>query len=325
MRRRHFSGRVWLAAWVVALGGARAVIAQSTSGEGAIEFLLPTGARSSGMGQAVVASAVGSEALWWNPALIARSSREAGLHVSKILTIDTDASGAILIPVQRVGTFALGIRYLNEGTSPAVDSTGNQTGTFTTTATIIGATFASPITSRLALGLTYKLLRLGFNCTGTCQEPGHVPQTIALDLGAQYVLMKDSSLAFGFALTNAGPKFQVHDASQADALPVRADFGVSVAPRLDQLPKEARVRAGADLVSRVSGGYTPGFRIGAELAWLERYQARGGYVVNGPTGSGATFGLGFSTGKLQIDLARLLLNNISASDSPTYLSLRYLF
>jgi hypothetical protein len=103
MRRRHFSGRVWLAVWVVALGGARAVIAQSASGEGAIEFLSPTGARSSGMGQAVVASAVGSEALWWNPALIARSSREAGFHAVKNPIVDADASGAILIPVQRVG------------------------------------------------------------------------------------------------------------------------------------------------------------------------------------------------------------------------------
>jgi hypothetical protein len=277
------------------------------------------------MGQAVVASATGSEALWWNPALVARSSREVGLHVAKILTIDTDASGALLIPVQRVGTFALGIRYLNEGTQPALDSTGQQVGTFTTTVSIIGATFASPITSRLALGVTYKLLRFAFNSTGAFQQPGNKPQTVALDLGAQYLVTKDSSLTLGGAITNAGPKLQIHDASQADPLPVRAAVGVAIAPHLGQLPKEARVRVAADLVTRVSGGYTPGFRVGTELAWLERYQARGGYVVNGPTGSGATFGLGFSTGKLQIDLARLLLSNISASDSPTYLSLRYLF
>jgi hypothetical protein len=75
----------------------------------------------------------------------------------------------------------------------------------------------------------------------------------------------------------------------------------------------------------VSGGYTPGFRAGAELAWLERYQARVGYIANGPFGSGATFGLGFSTGKLQIDLARVLSNTVSGADSPSYLSLRYLF
>jgi hypothetical protein len=43
-----------------------------------------------------------------------------------------------------------------------------------------------------------------------------------------------------------------------------------MAPKLDQLPKGARIRAGADLVTRVSGGYAPGFRMGAELSWLER-------------------------------------------------------
>jgi hypothetical protein len=324
MRRPHSSVRAFLAAWLLVVGGLRAADAQSVTGE-SLEFLLPTGARSSGMGQAVVASAIGSEALWWNPALIARAPREAALHASKILTVDTDASGAVLIPVQRVGTFALGIRYLNEGSQPAIDSTQQQTGTFTTVASIIGATFASPITDRLALGMTYKLLRFSFNCTGVCLQPGNKPQTIAVDLGAHYLVAKDSSLAFGFALSNAGPRLQVHDASQADVLPVRADFGVSVAPKLDQLPKEARVRAAADLVARVSGGYAPGFRVGGELAWLEQYQVRGGYVINGPFGSGATFGLGFSTGKLQIDFARVLVNTLSASESPTYLSLRFRF
>jgi hypothetical protein len=324
MRRRRFSITVFAAGWL-AFTGARAAYAQSSTGEGGLEFLIPTGARSSGMGQAAVASATGSEALWFNPALIARSARETGFHVAKSLTIDTDASGAVLVPVQRVGTFGLGLRYFNEATIPATDSTGEQqTGTFTITSTILAATFASPITSRLSLGLTYKLLRRSLNCTGTCLQTGS-SQTFALDLGAQYLAAKDSSISLGFALNNAGPKFQVHDASQADNLPVRADFGACISPRLAQLPKEARVSLAADLISRVSGGYSPGFRSGAELSWQDRYQVRGGYVFNGPFGSGATFGLGFSTGKLQIDLARVLSNTVSSSDSPTYLSLRYLF
>ena len=325
MRRRHFNASAFVAALLLIVIEASPAAAQSSTGEGALEFLFPTGARSSGMGQAAGASATGSEALWFNPALVARSGREVGLHVAKSLTIDTDASGSILIPVQRVGTFALLTRYFNEATLPATDSTGeNQTGTLTITSAILAATFASPITSRLSLGLTYKLLRRSLNCTGVCTQKGS-SQTFALDLGAQYLVAKDSSMSFGFALTNAGPKFQVHDASQADVLPVRADFGVCLSPRFTDMPKDARINLAADLVSRVSGGYSPGFRSGAELTWQARYQARGGYVVNGPFGSGATFGLGFSTGKLQIDLARVLSNTVSSSDSPTYLSLRYSF
>src|SRR5437764_14553934 len=123
------------------------------------------------MRQAVVASEICSDGLWWNPALIARSSREAGFHAVKNPIIDADASGAILIPVQRVGTFALGARYFNEATIPATDLTGEiQTGTLTVTATIVSAAFASPITNRLALGLTHELLSRIRNCIGNCSQ-----------------------------------------------------------------------------------------------------------------------------------------------------------
>lgn len=325
LTRRHRSNvRSLFVAGLLLLTATRGMFAQSSIGEGAPELLFPTGARSSGMGQAVAASAIGSEALWWNPALVARAPRELGLHASKIFTVDADAIGAMLIPVQRVGTFGLAIRYLNEGSQTSTVTSDGQEGTFSTTALILGATFASQITSRLALGLTYKLFRRSLDCTGACSQTG-TSQTFAVDLGALYTATRDSSVAMGFALTNAGPKLQVNDASQADALPIRADVGISLAPRLDQLPKEARIRAAADLVTQLSGGSSPGFHVGAELAWMERYQVRGGYVINGPLGSGATFGLGFSTGKLQIDLSRVLLNSVSTTDSPSYLSLRYLF
>jgi len=325
MRRRRSNVRSLLVAGFLLLAVAGRTVAQSSTGEGAPELLLPTGARSSGMGQAAVASAIGSDGVWWNPALIAHSGREFGFHATKNPILEADASGAILIPVQRVGTFALGLRYFNEATIPATDSSGQtQTGTIAITATILAATFASPITNRLALGVTYKLFRRSLNCTGICNLSG-TSQTFAVDIGAQYLVSRDSSVTLGVALTNAGPKLQVNDAAQADPLPVRANMGVALAPRLSQLPKEARLRLAADLITRVSAPYTPELRVGGELAWIERYQARAGYVVSGPFGSGPTFGLGLSTGKLQIDLARVLSNAVSSADSPSYLSLRYLF
>lgn len=327
MRRHHSSAVRILFAGLLAVASAAVAGAQSTIGEeGAIQFLLPIGARSLGMGQAVAATATGTDALWWNPALVARGPREAAFHFSKILTIETDAGGAVVIPVQRVGAFALSLRYLNEGEQEATDRvTGEVTGVFSTTTAVIGATFATTFSRRFAAGLTYKLLRLDFHCTGVCDRPAHAPQTIALDLGAQYIAASDSLVTFGLAFRNAGPRLQVNDSPQADPLPVRADFGVAYAPKFAQLPKEARVRVAADVVARVSGGYAPGYRFGAELSWIERYQARGGYVVEGPTGSGATFGLGLSSGKLQIDLARMLISSGSEGGSPSYLSLRYLF
>jgi hypothetical protein len=297
--------------------------------QGALDFLLPIGARSVGMGQAAAALATGSDALWWNPALVARGPREIGLHITQTLATQTgtDAAGAVIYPVPRVGTVALSIRYLNYGEQPAVDSvTNQQTGTFSQTSMIAAATFAAPFGNRLALGVTAKLLRISFPCTGACNTTSSSPETGALDVGAQYLLTKDSLVTLGAAVRSLGFKLQINDAPQADALATRIDVGLGVAPKFAAMPPEVRIRGAADVIMAAVGGGSPGLGIGAEAAYQERYQARAGYVVNGPMGSGFTVGLGLSTGKLRIDFARMESGiQQQAGVTPTYLSLRYLF
>lgn len=281
------------------------------------------------MGQAAVAIGTGTEALWWNPALVARGPREVGLHITQTLATQTgtDAAVAVIYPVPRVGTVAISVRYLNYGEQPAVDSaTNQQTGTFAQTSMIAAATFAAPFGSRLALGVTAKLLRISFPCTGTCSTTSASPETGALDIGAQYFLTKDSLFTIGAAVRTLGFKLQINDAPQADALATRVDLGLGVAPKLSSLPAEVRLRGEADVITAAVGGGSPGLGIGAEAAYQERYQARAGYVVNGPMGSGFTVGLGLSTGKLRIDFARMASGIQQQSGvTPTYLSLRYLF
>jgi hypothetical protein len=317
-----------VAGCLVLLGLGRAAGAQKgTAVEGALDFLLPIGARSVGMGQTVVASASGSDAIWWNPALLAGGPREFALHLEKnaSATFETDAALAIVLPVNRVGAFALSIRYLNSGTQAATDEAGNVIGSFATSTSIFAGTFAPALTDRLSGGITFKLLRNTFSSSGGVNDPAHAPQTAAVDLGFHYLLMKDSTVTIGASLRNLGPKLQVNDSPQSDALPARADVGVSYAPKYAQLPKEARLRFGADMVSYVSGGTSPGFRVGGEFSWLERYEARAGYVASGPTGSGPTFGFGISTGKLQIDIAQMLSDLALSGSTPTFLTLRYRF
>lgn len=302
----------------------------SSATEGAPDFLFPIGARSIAMGQAVVASALGSDAVWWNPALIARGPREIALHITQTLSTQTgtDAAGVVVYPVSRVGAIALSVRYLNYGEQESEDSISHQvTGTFAQTSTIAAATFAAPFGDRLAFGLTAKLLRIAFSCTGACNTAGSSPETGALDVGAQYIVGRDSLFTLGAALRNVGFKLQINDAPQADALPNRADVGIAIAPKFASMSPDVRVRAAADVVSRVVGGGSPGYRLGGEISYLERYHARAGYVVRGPTGGGGfTFGLGLSTGKLRIDFARMLDDiQQQAGVTPTFLSLRYLF
>jgi hypothetical protein len=281
------------------------------------------------MGQAAVAAAVGSDALWWNPALVAQGPREVALHLGATNpVIDTDASGAVVLPVRGVGTVAFGVRYLNQGTAPSVlpgDTTAS--GTIAPTSMIFGATFAAPFGSRLAAGFTAKVLRVSIACTGQCPSSAGSSQTSALDAGARYWLRTDSSLAIAAAIRNLGPKLQIQDTPQADALPSRADVGLLYIPRIAQLPKEAVIRLGADIIT-VLGGGTPGFRVGSEISWQNRYQGRIGYVESGPlpgSGSGPTFGFGFSTGKVQIDFAQTVTDLSGGAGTPSYLSLRYIF
>jgi hypothetical protein len=306
----------------------RAAVAQTgVAVEGGTEFLLPTGARGLGAGQAIVASGIGAESIWWNPALIAHGPREASFNISQQANgvVVADVVAAVVWPVPRVGAFALSIRYLNEGEQPSVNDQQEVVGSFDFTGVVVAGTFAAQFGSRLAGGLTLKFLQLGSQCTGTCDLPPFPPRTAAIDFGARYFVTKDSLIAVGASGLNIGLPLQVNDSPQADQLPSRADVGLSVSPRFTQMPKELHVQAEADMIKRLSGG-GPGYRFGGEIRWQDLYAARAGYQLHGPTGSGPTFGLGFVAGKLHVDFAQMLtdVGGVGAG-KPTFLSLRYLF
>jgi hypothetical protein len=297
--------------------------------EGASEFLLPIGARALGMGQAVVAAGAGSDVMWWNPALISRGPRELALNVTQTFATQdggSDAGGTLVYSARGVGAIGLMFRYVNTGQQDAGDDPTLPSGTFMQTAMIFGATFAAPFGDHFSAGVTGKVLRIGFPCTGSCNTTSERPQTGALDLGLHYTLNKDSLLTVGAVVRNVGPKLQIQDAPQADALPGRAEVGIASMPRFKNLPSDVRLRGALDVVSRLSDNGDLGYRLGAEVSYRNQYQARGGYVVNGPTGSGFSFGGGISTGKLQIDLARFLSESVAPGVAPpTFLTLRYLF
>ena len=319
-----------LVGWIGLVGSGR--VARGQTGvlvEGALEFLIPTGARTLGMGQTAVASAIGSDGIWWNPAVIARGPREIALHITRAPAnvTEADASGSLIIPIHRLGAVALSFRYLNLGSfDPTIDPS-SPPATAVNTSAIVAASFAAPFGNRLSAGVTMKLLREMTSCTGgNCELSSGQPTTGALDLGGEYFLTSDSVVTIGGAVRNIGTRLQVNDAPQADVLPGRAQFGIAFAPKFAQMPKDVRVRGAGDIVLRTSGVGGPGYRVGGEVAWQPKFQGRVGYVLNGPTGSGPTFGAGFSTGKLQIDFAQMLSDFASQSGSaPTYLSLRYIF
>lgn len=327
MRRRLSRLRRWSFVWLcIALTGAR-LEAQTGVVSEAAQFLLPIGARSLGSGEAVVAGGVGSDAIMWNPALIARGPREFAFNLAQQANgiSATDANVSVVWPVPHVGAFAVTVRYMVEQDQESVDRSGIQIGTFALNDIIAGATFAAPFGNRFAAGFTLKFLQQGANCTGSCDLPAFPPRTAGIDAGVQYFLMKDSSIVIGASLLNAGLPLQVNDSPQADPLPTRADIGVSIIPKFSNAPKELGTRLEADVVKRASGG-GPGYRFGGELSWQNQYVARVGYELYGLSGSsGPTVGVGLSTSKLKIDFAQMLTDLGVGLGKPTFLSLRYVF
>lgn len=313
-------------AGLLATGASRGARAQSAISTEAPDLLLPVGARIMGMGQAAVATVMGSEALFWNPAGVARGVRELSFgFVSNVPIPVSDLSADFVFPVPRVITFALSLRYTNEGLQPSVDSLGNERGSFYPWSTTLTATFAAPFGDRLSVGVNLKAIGFGFSCTGVCDLPTATPLTGAIDAGAQYAVRKDSLVLLGVAVRNVGLPLQFNDAPQADRLPGRIDAGIAVMPKLAQFPG-ARLMVAGDVVSRLNGEGGLGFRVGGELSWLNQYFGRVGYVVEGPNGSGPSFGFGIARGRWRADFAQLVSDAGGIGGTkPTYLTLRYVF
>lgn len=330
MRRRRSERRSSLVALLVAFllvpGALRGQggVAQ----EGALFLLLPIGARPVALGQAVVAQEGGSDALWWNPAAVARlPKREVALHHGQTFIATSDAV-SILVPRVRVGTLGLSVHYINYGEQEITDPLGT-VGTLSLNSFVAAGTFATTLGRRLNAGVTFKVLQLRSACSGACQDLGSSATSSALDFGLQYrrpaADSTRSAWSVGAAIRHAGLRLQVKDEAQADPLPTRIQVGVSWRRPLAGAGERAVLQLSADLVDRLAVG-SPGARLGGEVGWDERIALRAGYVWRGGSGDGPSVGIGYGTERFGVEIARFFDDFSSqAGEPPTYLSLRYRF
>ena len=334
MRLRRSSRAVVLAG-AIALGGSITDAASAQTGlaeEGALFLLLPVGARSVGIGQAVAADRGGSEAVWWNPAAIgAATRREAAIHHSQSVAGTGDAV-SIIVPSSLLGVLALSVNIFDYGdqeSSPDPDNPGQGTGgTIIPRSFVYAATYATAIGHYVTAGLTYKLVQFRIDCTGPCPDIAFSATTSALDLGVQFTVRRSLPLTIGIAARNIGLKLQVNDSDQSDPIPTRLQIGAQY--RIDvpsRIAPETAVRVGFDLIDELSVS-TPAPRFGADISYRDRFHVRGGYAfeASGSEAGGPSIGLGLSTGNLIFDVGRIVSGlSADAGKAPTYLSLRYLF
>ena len=332
MRRLRYS-RVAAIAGVALVAAAQIGRAQTgLATEGALFLLLPVGARSVGLGQAVAADRSGSESVWWNPAAIgAATRREAAIHHSQSVAGTGDAV-TIVVPSSLLGVLALSVNIFDYGEQESTDPTGpggGSVGTIIPRSFIYAATYATSLGGYVTAGLTYKLVQFRIDCTGPCPDISFSATTSALDLGAQFMVKRSVPLVIGVAARNVvGLKLQVNDSPQSDPIPRRLQVGVQYRINVpERLATETAVRLAVDLADGIRVG-NPTPRFGADIAFRERFHVRGGYAVEASRSEagGPSIGLGLTAGNLVFDVARIVTGlSADAGKSPTYLSLRYLF
>jgi hypothetical protein len=300
--------------------------------EGALFLLLPVGARSVGLGQAVAADRSGSETVWWNPAAIgAATRREAAIHHSQSVAGTGDAV-TIVVPSSLLGVLALSVNIFDYGEQqsnpdPTVPVDGG--GTIIPRSFIYAATYATSLGGYVTAGLTYKLVQFRIDCTGPCPDIAFSATTSALDLGAQFMVKRSVPLVIGVAARNVvGLKLQVNDSPQSDPIPRRLQVGVQYRVNLPaRIAPETALRLAFDVADGIRVG-NPAPRFGADIAFRERFHVRGGYAVEASSSEagGPSIGLGLTAGNLVFDVARIITGlSADAGKAPTYLSLRYLF
>ena len=128
MRRRRSSWRLWtcVVAAIAAFGAPARTSAQKPASEGALFLLLPIGARAVGQGQAIVGDEPGSEAVWWNPAAIARGDRrEIAIDHSQTIIATGDAV-TLVVPSALLGVLAIGANIVYYGREDITDTVFSQ-------------------------------------------------------------------------------------------------------------------------------------------------------------------------------------------------------
>ncbi len=172
-----------------------------TGTAGAQELLIPVGASGVALGGSNVALSMGTDAIYWNPAGLARSTfgTEAFFsHMSYIADIGVDY-GAVGVNFAGVGTFAVSFKSIAFGnidvtTADNPDGTGQ---TYSPTYVTAALSYSRVLSDRISVGVNFKLVDetiISTSATG-----------FALDAGVQYKGLIVPELSLGVAVKNLGP------------------------------------------------------------------------------------------------------------------------
>lgn len=307
------------------------------------ELRIPVGGRYLAMGGANVASAVGLEAMYWNPAGVSinETSANALFSYRSYLADMSMQYAAVSGNFEGLGTIALSFRDLNVGQIP-VTTVGQPDGTgeiFSPTYFILGLTYARALTDRVAIGVNFNLISERWASVST--------SGFSVDAGVQYRNLLDvPNLAIGVVVKNLGGSMKYDGTAlwvqnndpnsdrgitfykvgtQSFSLPSEISLGISYSRQIDE--ENTLSFAGAF----VNNNYSyDDYKVGMEYSYKDILFLRGGYLkspdaspnTNPNIFQGFSFGAGlnfkdFTDINLSVDYAYIPVKFFSSSNAVT--------
>lgn len=198
------------------------------------QFLkLGMGGQANAMGEAVTALVNDSTSVCWNPAGL-NSIQDNHLSLMHSVYFESIFYDYVTYAqrVLDIGTFGIGVQYLNYGSIKEIDETGTELGDFTPYDLAVIISYARKVFD-FPIGLNVKYINSKIKNTGSA---------VAFDIGAQYSLIGDN-LLLGFVVQNIGTKMKFVE--EGSNLPLNIKVGVAY-KTIDNLITEADVNLPLD-------------------------------------------------------------------------------
>jgi len=272
---------------------------------GAQELLIPVGARGVGLGLSGSLFVTGVDAIYWNPAGLARMTNSVQAMFSSMNYIaDINVSyGALAVNAGDFGTLGFSLKSIAFGDIPVTtvefpDGTGN---TYSPTYLTLGGSYSKALTDRISVGLTADLISekiLQMSATG-----------LTFDVGIQYRDLAVKGLELAIAIKHIGPNM-TFDGSNAYVsaaavgtinglepykietasfeMPSNLEIGIGYSPKLDEVNS---LTVGGTFVN--NNYLEDEYSLGAEYAFKGTFYVRGAYTFSPQTGKDLTGARGY--------------------------------
>lgn len=259
------------------------------------------------MGDAGAAAAEGAEALFWNPAGLARiepqSPSDLSLSYGNLLETTYAGSATYAFPAP-FGVLAAGLSYFSQASLTSYNSVGDPTGNFTPVDLAVSLDYARRV-NRILLGGGLKIVRSSLSNSSA--------MTVAADLGFQALHVTEAgegAVDVGAAVSNLGPPLRLGSVASALPMVLRAGFlwhtspvlnsAIDVVMPVDQDPYAALGLEGVFKQPKWKGFLRLGYNQG---------RAHG---ISGLTGVTAGTGLDFN--QVRIDYAWVPFGDLGATN-----------